>query len=67
MIESLFSVGDVGVVLIILSMIGRKWANVHHYSLIVLIVVRAAFTVVQVQLLLNHVAPFDEKFDFYSW
>ena len=39
----------------------------HHYSLLVLIVVRVAFTVAQIQLVLRNVAPFDEKFDFYSW
>ena len=67
MIETFLAIGDCWVVFVTLSLIGRKWAKVHHFSLIVLIVVRAAFTVVQIQLLMRSVAPFDDKFDFYSF
>ena len=34
------NIGDVTIVLIVMSLLGRKWKSIHHYSIIVCIFVR---------------------------
>ena len=67
MINFILEVGDCWVVFVLFAIIGRKWAKVHHFSLIALIIVRAAFTIVQVQLFMRDVEPLNKKFDIFSW
>ena len=67
MIKFILEVSDCWIVFVLFAIIGRKWAKVHHFSLMILIIVRAAFTIVQVQLFMRDVEPLNEKFDIFSY
>ena len=66
-IETLLAIGDVFFVLVIFSILGRKWIRVHHYSLPAIVLVRCATAIIQLQMMLNNVEPLSNKFDYYSW
>ena len=61
-----FQVGDVAISLVLMTIVGRKCKKAHHYSVFVIIFIRAVWTMLQVQLKLNGVEPFASYYDFYS-
>lgn len=63
----LMSMTDLFIVFIALSLLGRFWPKVHHLSLIILVVMRAGWTMAQVQMVINEVSPVNELFDYYAW
>ena len=66
-ISLLLSVGDVWIVMILFSVIGRFCQPVHNYSLIVCMVVRGAWVIVQLELVLKNSALVEDYFDYSAW
>ena len=50
-----------------MCLLGRFWSKVHHISLIVLVVTRAAWTMAQVQMVINDIDSVSQNFDYYAW
>ena len=53
--------------MVMMTILGWKWLFLHHYSLYVIIIVRAIYLMIQVQMLIEEVEPFPKYFDYHSW
>ena len=67
LIGFLLQTGDITIVLITMSLLGKKFKSVHHYSIYMIIFVRAISSLAQVQLKIKEIEPFNELFDYYAW
>ena len=66
-VSLLLSIGDVWVVMILFSIIGRFCLPVHNYSLIVCMVVRGAWVIFQLELVLKNADIMEDYFDYSAW
>ena len=66
-VSLLLSIGDVWVVMILFSIIGRFCLPVHNYSLIVCMVVRGAWVIFQLELVLKSADIMEDYFDYSAW
>ena len=66
-ISLLLGVGDIWVVMILFSVIGRFCQPVHNYSLIVCMVVRGAWVILQLEMVLENSDLIVDYFDYTAW
>jgi len=60
-------IGDIYAVLVIFTIIGRLYAKVHKISVIVMIMVRAAWIILQLEMVVDDKEYMKEYFDYSSW
>ena len=67
LLDLLFAIIDITLVFFLMALLGRFWKNVHHFSLLMLVLARATYMMLQIVLLSEGNQFVAEMFNYYGW